>query len=159
MGSALGMIKTQILDVEKILYSKNPALKKVVPKFIISYLKKIVHQDELNAFLDKWGYLKDAELIEAGLSYFDIKFKVSGIENIPVRGRFIFVSNHPLGGLDGLVFINTLSKKFSEIGECIKKIGISARKICGYNISFVFDCFSYETFMPLKIFNCASYLS
>jgi len=90
-------------------------LKKVVPKFIVSYLKKIVHQDELNVFLDKWGYLKDVELIEAGLRYFDIKFKVFGIENIPGTGRHIFVSNHPLGGLDGLVFINALSKKFSDI--------------------------------------------
>ena len=115
MDSAHEKSRPQRIDVEKILYSKNPALKKAVPKFIVSYLKKIVPQDELNAFLDKWGYLKDAELIEAGLRYFDIKFKVFGIENIPGTGRHIFVSNHPLGGLDGLVFINALSKKFSDI--------------------------------------------
>jgi putative hemolysin len=115
MESAHEKNRPQKIDVEKILYSKNPALKKAVPKFIVSYLKKIVHQDELNAFLDKWGYLKDAELIEAGLRHFDIKFKVFGIENIPGSGRHIFVSNHPLGGLDGLVFINALSKKYSDI--------------------------------------------
>ncbi len=39
------------LDVEKILYSKNPGLKKALPGFIIRYLKRIVHQDELNDFL------------------------------------------------------------------------------------------------------------
>jgi len=115
MDSAHEKSRPQRIDVEKILYSKNPTLKKAVPKFIVSYLKKIVHQDELNVFLDKWGYLKDVELIEAGLRYFDIKFKVFGIENIPGTGRHIFVSNHPLGGLDGLVFINALSKKFSDI--------------------------------------------
>jgi hypothetical protein len=115
MDSAKGKNRPQRIDVENMLYSKNPALKKVVPKFIMSYLKKIVHQDELNILLNNWGYLKDAELIEAGLRYFEIKFKVFGLENIPGTGRHIFVSNHPLGGLDGLVFIHELSKIFSDI--------------------------------------------
>jgi putative hemolysin len=107
--------KIQKIDVEKVLYSKNPSLKKVVPGFIVNYLKKIVHQDDLNVFFEKWGHLKDAKLIEAALRYFGIGFEVLGIENIPLTGRYIFVSNHPLGGLDGLVFIYELSKIFSDI--------------------------------------------
>ena len=107
--------KIQKIDVEKVLYSKNPSLKKVVPGFIVKYLKKIVHQDDLNGFFERWGHLKDAKLIEAALSYFGIGFKVNGIENIPHTGRYIFVSNHPLGGLDGLVFIYELSKIFPDI--------------------------------------------
>jgi 1-acyl-sn-glycerol-3-phosphate acyltransferase len=105
----------QKIDVEKVLYSKNPSLKKVVPQFFINYLKRIVHQDELNEFLKKWGHLRDAELIEAGLKHFEIKFKVYGSGNIPKTGRYIFVSNHPLGGLDGLVFIYELSKYFPDL--------------------------------------------
>jgi putative hemolysin len=105
----------QIIDVEKVLYSKNPALRKVMPEFIVNYLKKIVHQDELNDFLTRSGHLKDALLIEAWLKYLDITYKVEGTENIPKSGRFIFVSNHPLGGLDGLVFIFELSKYFPSI--------------------------------------------
>ena len=131
MDSAHEKSRPQRIDVEKILYSKNPALKKAVPKFIVSYLKKIVHQDELNVFLDKWGYLKDVELIEAGLRYFDIKFKVFGIENIPGTGRHIFVSNHPLGGLDGLVFINALSKKFSDIKFPVNDILTNIENLSG----------------------------
>ena len=42
------------IDVEKVLYSKNPGLRRVVPKFIVNYLKKIVHQDDLNNFLDEF---------------------------------------------------------------------------------------------------------
>ncbi len=103
------------IDVEGVLYSKNPALKKTLPGFIINYLKKIVHQDELNEFLRKWGHLKDADFIEAGLLHFDIRVEVFGSENIPQRGRYIFVSNHPLGGLDGLVFIHEISKYFNNI--------------------------------------------
>lgn len=105
----------KLIDVENVLYSKNPSLRKIVPSFIVNYLKRIVHQDELNEFLKQSGHLKDAELIYAGLQYFKIKYTISGSENIPQEGRYIFVSNHPLGGLDGLVFIYELSKYFKDI--------------------------------------------
>jgi 1-acyl-sn-glycerol-3-phosphate acyltransferase len=105
----------KLIDVESVLYSKNPSLKKTVPSFVVRYLKRIVHQDEINEFLKQFGHLKNAELIHAGLQNFNIRYTVSGSENIPAEGRYIFVSNHPLGGLDGLVFIYELSKYFKEI--------------------------------------------
>jgi putative hemolysin len=106
---------SQRIDIKNVLHSKNPSLARIIPAFLINYLKRIVHQDELNEFLSKCGHLRDAELIAAGLEYFEIKFRVTGRENIPGKGRYIFVSNHPLGGLDGLVFIYELSKHFNDI--------------------------------------------
>ncbi len=100
------------IDLEKVLFSKNPALAKAVPGFFIRYLKRIVHQDELNEFLTKYGHLRDSALIDAGLNHFGIRYTVFSPENIPKTGRYIFVSNHPLGGLDGLVFIHELSKHY-----------------------------------------------
>jgi putative hemolysin len=105
----------KLIDVESVLYSKNQAIRKAVPSFVINYLKRIVHQDELNEFLRQYSHLKNADLIYAGLQHFKIKYTVSGRENIPSGGRFIFVSNHPLGGLDGLVFIYELSRYFKDI--------------------------------------------
>jgi len=105
----------QLIDVRKVLNSKNPALGKSVPAFVVNYLKKIVHQDELNEFLKQYGHLRNVELIHAGLQYINIRYKVYGRENIPAEGRYIFVSNHPLGGLDGLVFIYELSRYFDDI--------------------------------------------
>jgi putative hemolysin len=115
MKNSPDKFEIQKIDVEKVLYSKNPALKKTVPGFVVNYLKRIVHQDEINDFLKQHGHLRDSELIGAGLDYFRIKFRVFGSKNIPKRGRYIFVSNHPLGGLDGLVFIYELSKYFPDI--------------------------------------------
>lgn len=123
--------KNQKIDVRKVLFSKNPSLKKVVPKFIVNYLKKIVHQDDLNVFLEKYGDMKDADLIEAGLKHFEIKFKVTGTENIPKTGRYIFVSNHPLGGLDGLVFIYELSKHFPDIKFPVNDILTNIENLSG----------------------------
>jgi 1-acyl-sn-glycerol-3-phosphate acyltransferase len=126
-----GNISNQQIDVEKVLYSKNPALKKVVPGFVVNYLKRIVHQDELNDFLSKWGYLKNAELAGAFLKYFEITYKVFGVENIPKTGRYFFVSNHPLGGLDGIVFIYELSKHYPDIKFPVNDILTSIENLSG----------------------------
>jgi 1-acyl-sn-glycerol-3-phosphate acyltransferase len=119
------------IDVEKVLFSKNPALAKAVPRFVLNYIKRIIHQDELNHFLRIYGHLKDSELIEAGLKHFEIKYNVSGTENIPEAGRFIFVSNHPLGGLDGLVFIYELSKHFHDIKFPVNDILTNIENLSG----------------------------
>jgi 1-acyl-sn-glycerol-3-phosphate acyltransferase len=121
----------QKIDVEKVLYSKNPALGKIVPSFVINYLKRIIHQDELNAFLKENGHLWDSEFIEAGLKFLNTKYKVHGVENIPEKGRYIFVSNHPLGGLDGLVFIYELSKHFTDIKFPVNDILMNIENLSG----------------------------
>jgi len=103
------------LDLESVIKAKNPALSKTLPGFIFRYLKRIVHQDDLNEFLTLYGHLRDADMAQAFLKYLNINYTVKGAENIPKKGRYIFVSNHPLGGLDGVVFIYELSKYFRDI--------------------------------------------
>jgi putative hemolysin len=121
----------QKIDVKNVIYSKNPTLARVIPGFVINYLKRIVHQDELNEFLGKWGHLRDSALIEAGLKHFEIKYKVFKSEIIPESGRYIFVSNHPLGGLDGLVFIYELSKHFHDIKFPVNDILTNIKNLSG----------------------------
>ena len=121
----------QKIDVKEVLRAKNPSLAKTIPGFVINYLKKIVHQDELNDFLMNFGHLENVELIEAWLNHFGLKYTVTGAENIPVSGRFIFVSNHPLGGLDGLVFIYELSKHFKNLKFPVNDILTNIENLSG----------------------------
>ena len=131
MGDTSYKNEIPLIDVEKVLRSKNPALGKWFPSFLFNWLKKIVHQEELNEFLKIYGHLENAELIYAGLQHFKIRYIVSGSENIPGDGRYIFVSNHPLGGLDGLVFIYELSKYFKEIKFPVNDILTSIENLNG----------------------------
>ena len=39
------------IDIEKILMSKMGSKAKYVPGFLVSWLKKIIHEDEVNKFL------------------------------------------------------------------------------------------------------------
>jgi putative hemolysin len=131
MDNITDTTETGKIDVDRILRSKNPAIARAVPGFVVNYLKRIVHQDDLNNFLRIYGHLKDSELIAAGLNHFEIKYNVSGVENIPATGRYIFVSNHPLGGLDGLVFIYELSKHFPDIKFPVNDILTNIENLSG----------------------------
>jgi 1-acyl-sn-glycerol-3-phosphate acyltransferase len=103
------------LDVDQILADKNPKIRRMLPGFVISYLKRIVHQDMINDILRNFSHLRGAAFNDAALGYMGIRYRAHGVENLPSGGRNIFVSNHPLGGLDGMVFMSELSKHFPEI--------------------------------------------
>lgn len=121
----------QKIDVKAILGAKNPGLAKKIPGFIVNYLKKIVHQDEINDILMKFGHLHDAHFIEAALNYFGVRYHVDGIEQIPAEGRYIFASNHPLGGLDGMVLILEMSKHYRNIKFPVNDILLNIKNLSG----------------------------
>ena len=104
-----------LIDVEKAIGDKNPRLLKTLPGFIIRYLKKIIHQDDLNEIITRYADREGLDFVKGALEYMGITYKVEGLENIPGKGRFLFVSNHPLGGLDGMVFIEVVGKKFPDV--------------------------------------------
>jgi putative hemolysin len=103
------------VDVDKILTDKNPKIRRMLPGFVIRYLKRIVHQDMINDILRNFGHLRGQAFNDGALSFMGIKYRAHGVENLPAGGRNIFVSNHPLGGLDGMVFMSELSKHFPAI--------------------------------------------
>lgn len=90
-------------DIRAILRSKAP--KAHVPGFIIRYLERIVHIKQMNAFLRKYPNLKGYEFIDRVIhEELGCSASIEGTENIPTSDKpVIFVSNHPLGGLDGMI--------------------------------------------------------
>lgn len=121
----------ELIDVKKVLHDKNPGLSRLVPGFLINYLRRLIHENELNDFLRQYGELKDDKFIEAGLRALNTKYTVAGAEKLPSEGRYIFVSNHPLGGLDGLVFIHELSKIYSKIKFPVNDILLNIKNMDG----------------------------
>lgn len=91
-----------LIDIDKILRQKAPKYYKYIPKFVVSYLKRIVHQEELNVFLRESRDKEGVDFLKACLEFLDAKIVVKGEENLPKDGLYTFVSNHPLGGQDGV---------------------------------------------------------
>lgn len=102
-----------LIDVDKILASKAGKKAKYVPNFLVSYLKKIVHQEEINEYLLSVKEKRGVPFLEATMEYLDTKIEVEGLENLPDDGRLCtFVSNHPLGGQDGISIGCILGKHY-----------------------------------------------
>lgn len=89
------------IDIRQVL--KNKAPKTWVPGFVINYLKKIAHEDDLNKLLQATAGKKNLDFIDGALDYLNIRMDIVGKENLPPKGKkYIFAGNHPLGGLDGV---------------------------------------------------------
>ena len=107
--------KQEYLDIEKVIADKSPLLGKTLPRFVINYLKRILHEDKLNSFLRNHQDLMGIEFIDAILSDMNTKLDVVGIQNIPKSDRCVVASNHPLGGLDGMALMLAVSKARMDI--------------------------------------------
>ena len=98
-----GMKET--INIDKILVSKMGNKAKFVPRPFVSWLKRIIHQDEVNKYLWESRHLSGTEWLEECVRYLDMTIELVGEENLPKKddGRlYTFVSNHPLGGEDGV---------------------------------------------------------
>ena len=100
------------IDVEAILKAKAGKKARYVPRFLVSYLKKIVHQDEVNSFLRENGHKTGLDFVRAFMDFFNNSFEIRGVENLPDDGRYTFVSNHPLGAQDGLGLALILGERY-----------------------------------------------
>lgn len=106
--------KTLEVNVEKILRDKAGSKAKYVPRFVVRWLERILHQDEINEFLIEHKDEEGVEWLESSIKYLGIGLKVTGLDNIPTAPdkRYTFVSNHPLGGIDGVALGAVLGKHF-----------------------------------------------
>lgn len=102
-----------LIDIDKIIREKAPDKYKLIPKFIISYLKRIIHQDEINPFLKESKDKTGVDFLEATMIFLDVRLVIKGEENLPDKGLCTFVSNHPLGGQDGVALGYILGKHYN----------------------------------------------
>ncbi|MEJ2413943.1 MAG: GNAT family N-acetyltransferase, partial [Sulfurimonas sp.] len=108
-----------MLDIEKTILKKYPKLKnsKLLKSAVNKFADSLIHQDEINRFMEKNTHLGSYEFIDEVLEYFNFNFFVNDkeIENIPVNGRVVIIANHPLGALDALSLIKLVSKVRKDI--------------------------------------------
>lgn len=101
------------IDVEAVVKARMPRHSRFIPRWLLRKLAKLVCQDEMNRMLMECHGLRDADFCRGVVSHLDIRCTVRGEENLEnANRRSIFVCNHPLGGLDGMIIIDYLSRRF-----------------------------------------------
>jgi len=101
------------IDVKKVLQQKSPFLTKI--PFFVSWLKRIIHEKELNEILRVCGHEHGVDFITAALRFLNVHVQIEYTVPLDPKGRYIFAANHPLGGLDGVALVKALSEQFSEL--------------------------------------------
>lgn len=105
------------INLRRILDTRMPASKRRwIPGWLIRRLERLVRQKELNGILERTYPRRGVEFATAALQDLQISIETEGLENIPADGRFVFASNHPLGGLDGIALISVLGSRFGADG-------------------------------------------
>lgn len=101
------------IDLEKVIAERTGGKK--VPHFVVRALEKFLHVDLMNGLLVQ-GY-EGQEFLDKAVEYLDVKAEIKGLDRIDTSSgrKYTFVSNHPLGGIDGVILASNLGKLFPDV--------------------------------------------
>lgn len=99
------------IDIDEILKAK---VKRKLPRCIVWFLKRRIHQREINDCIANADHPQGADFFTDVLKYMNITYTVRGEENLDKSRRFIFAGNHPLGGPEALVLGEVMHNFYGE---------------------------------------------
>jgi len=104
------------INLRDLFMDKNPKLGRWIPGFVFRLFSRLLRIDFFNdPILYNHGYKKNVNFARASIEAFNVSLGVLGRYHLPPDGRFIFVSNHPLGGFDGMMLISEISRSFPDL--------------------------------------------
>ena len=77
------------IDIKQVLAQKAPKASRKIPGFIVDYLIRTVHQEELNDILTRYHDKEGVDFMRELIGYFDLTLDLVHAENIPTEGRYI----------------------------------------------------------------------
>ena len=100
------------IDIETIIRKRAGSKAKYIPRFVYSWLRRFIHQDFINAYLRQGR--EGVDFCQGTIDYLGVSLEVEGEENLPspTDGYCTFVSNHPLGAIDGVTLGAILGKHY-----------------------------------------------
>ena len=101
-------LKEGTISIEELIAMRDPALLRKIPRFVLRYLKRILHLDEVNQVIQQHKGEGAVEFSEHILQDFETTYRVYGEASLRPGRRYILASNHPLGGFDGVVLMLSL---------------------------------------------------
>ena len=111
------IVTEHTINTRALLQGKLGAKFRFVPEWLVRWLKKTIHEDEVNKYLWDSRHLTGTEWLADCVRYLDARLVVEGMENLPDDSdgrRFTFVSNHPLGGADGVALGSIIGQRYDS---------------------------------------------
>lgn len=112
----------QQIDIGAVLQEKAPKLARWIPAFVVNRLRRIVHEKELNhIYQNYWNYAPQP-FIHACFRDWNVSYTIEGLDKLDRNGRYLFVSNHPFGGMDGMMLADKLIEHFGDVRVVVNDI-------------------------------------
>lgn len=108
------MYEAKLINIEEAIRQKAPKQYPKIPKWLFRFAAWIVCQKEMNETITALKDVEGKDFAQGMCKRLNVKYILHGMENIPDQGRFIFVSNHPLGAFDGISYINVFGNKYPK---------------------------------------------
>ena len=104
--------KVMKIDLDAVMKSRAGKYNRFIPRFMVSWLKKVICQDDLNLMLSVNAGKTGGDFCRGVIDHLEVNPIFHGEENLPSTPRVTFVSNHPLGGLDGMILIDYVCRQY-----------------------------------------------
>ena len=102
------------IDIGAVLRQKAPRLARWIPRPVVNWLRRTIHESEINHILEHYWSLPPQEFIRACFREWQVTYSIEGLEKLDPRGRYLFASNHPFGGMDGMMLADKLIDRFGD---------------------------------------------
>lgn len=102
------------IDIGAVLREKAPRAARWIPRPVIAWLRRTIHEKEINHILANYWTLPPQEFIRAAFREWQVSYSIQGLDRLDPRGRYLFVSNHPFGGMDGMMLADKLIEHFGD---------------------------------------------
>ena len=100
------------IDIESVVKAKAPKYYPKVPRWLFRFAAWLICQKEMNHVLETLDTEEGADFADGMTRLLNVQYRLEGMEHIPTEGRYIFVSNHPLGAFDGISYIKILGRHY-----------------------------------------------
>ncbi|MDG1526840.1 MAG: 1-acyl-sn-glycerol-3-phosphate acyltransferase [Schleiferiaceae bacterium] len=122
----------KFIDIDGVIKEKNPSLYQLIPGFLIRYVsERIVRERILNQIMVDLKDLNNFEFCAAVCKRFKVRVRSVGTENIPTEGGAIFAANHPLGGMDAMAIMESISHHRSDVKFLVNDLLMSIINLRG----------------------------
>lgn len=102
------------IDIGAVLAAKSPRLARWTPRPLLAWLRRTIHEKEINHILENYWQLPPQQFVRACFSDWGVTYSIAGLEKLDPRGRYLFVANHPFGGMDGMMLADKLIERFGD---------------------------------------------
>ncbi len=121
----------KLIDIRKLIESKNPSLLKWLPRFVLRYLERILHQDEINQFMVDHPDDQNEDFCDAVMNYLNIDIKIKNLEKLPKDGKLVLAMNHPLGGMDAIALVSGLRNTRTDLKYIVNDLLLNLNRMNG----------------------------